>query len=156
MPASASASAIATWTWYGLRRAARDSCTPCLSAGDRWCRDQICVLVRQRMVQSSWRSTSTMSMSARATHETAPLAAQRAVKSARSTISWRCRLTFATSSTSASPSRHKIDRSFVARVGQRVNDTAIIRSILSRGAELELFVVAEGIETRAQHDELKP
>lgn len=49
----------------------------------------------------------------------------------------------------------KIDRSFVARAGQTANDTAIIRSILSLGAELDLFVIAEGIETPAQHDELK-
>ncbi len=49
----------------------------------------------------------------------------------------------------------KIDRSFVARAGQTAHDTAIVKSVLSLGAELDLLVVAEGIETQAQHDELR-
>nr|WP_249420477.1 EAL domain-containing protein [Rhabdothermincola salaria] len=49
----------------------------------------------------------------------------------------------------------KIDRSFVARAGDTANDAAIVRSIISLGAELGLFVVAEGIETKAQHEELR-
>lgn len=49
----------------------------------------------------------------------------------------------------------KIDRSFVAGVGRNANDTAIVRSILSLGAELGLFVVAEGIETTGQEQSLK-
>ncbi|MGK2947704.1 MAG: EAL domain-containing protein [Acidimicrobiales bacterium] len=49
----------------------------------------------------------------------------------------------------------KIDRRFAARAGRTANDTAIVRSILALGAELDLFVVAEGIETQEQHDELR-
>ena len=49
----------------------------------------------------------------------------------------------------------KIDRSFVARAGLTANDTAIVRSVLSLGAELDLFVIAEGIETDAQHEGLR-
>ena len=49
----------------------------------------------------------------------------------------------------------KIDRSFVAGVGHNVNDTAIVRSILALGADLGLFVVAEGIETVAQQKALQ-
>ncbi len=49
----------------------------------------------------------------------------------------------------------KIDRSFVAGVGHNVNDTAIARSILALGADLDLFVIAEGIETIAQHKALQ-
>ena len=46
----------------------------------------------------------------------------------------------------------KIDRSFVAGVGQNINDTAIARSILALGADLDLVVIAEGIETVAQQE----
>ncbi|CAN5455847.1 hypothetical protein BH10ACT3_BH10ACT3_17910 [soil metagenome] len=49
----------------------------------------------------------------------------------------------------------KIDRSFVAGVGRNANDTAIARSILALGAELNLLVIAEGIETEAQHKALQ-
>lgn len=49
----------------------------------------------------------------------------------------------------------KIDRSFVAGVGHNVNDTAIVRSILALGADLDIFVIAEGIETVAQHKALQ-
>ncbi len=49
----------------------------------------------------------------------------------------------------------KIDRSFVAGVGHNINDTAIARSILALGADLDLFVIAEGIETIAQHKALQ-
>jgi PAS domain S-box-containing protein len=44
----------------------------------------------------------------------------------------------------------KIDGSFVAGVASDPTDTAIVRSIVSLGAELDLVVVAEGIETSAQ------
>ena len=44
----------------------------------------------------------------------------------------------------------KIDRSFTSGVGRNPNDTAIVRSILSLGAELGVAVIAEGIETPAQ------
>ena len=49
----------------------------------------------------------------------------------------------------------KIDRSFVAGLNRNLNDTAIVRSILSLGADLGLFVTAEGIETVAQQKALQ-
>jgi PAS domain S-box-containing protein len=49
----------------------------------------------------------------------------------------------------------KIDGAFVAGVDQHPNDAAIVRSILSLGAELDLVVVAEGIETVAQQQALQ-
>ncbi len=49
----------------------------------------------------------------------------------------------------------KIDRSFVAGVAHNVNDTAIARSILALGADLDIAVIAEGIETIAQHQALQ-
>lgn len=49
----------------------------------------------------------------------------------------------------------KIDRSFISGVGSNASDTAIVRSILSLGAELGLFVVAEGIETTEQQAALQ-
>ncbi|MGK2948438.1 MAG: EAL domain-containing protein [Acidimicrobiales bacterium] len=44
----------------------------------------------------------------------------------------------------------KIDRQFVAGLGQSATDAAIVGSILTLGQELDLEVVAEGIETAAQ------
>jgi diguanylate cyclase (GGDEF)-like protein/PAS domain S-box-containing protein len=44
----------------------------------------------------------------------------------------------------------KIDRRFVAGMERPGNDAAIVRSILSLAAELDLFAVAEGVETVAQ------
>jgi PAS domain S-box-containing protein len=44
----------------------------------------------------------------------------------------------------------KIDRSFITGAGRNTHDTAIIRSVISLGAELGLAVVAEGIETTRQ------
>ena len=50
----------------------------------------------------------------------------------------------------------KIDGTFVAGAGRHDSSaTAIVRSIISLGAELDLFVIAEGIETQAQHDVLE-
>jgi PAS domain S-box-containing protein/diguanylate cyclase (GGDEF)-like protein len=49
----------------------------------------------------------------------------------------------------------KIDRSFVVGIDQDASSAAIARSILSLGAELELVVVAEGIESEAEADVLR-
>jgi PAS domain S-box-containing protein len=48
----------------------------------------------------------------------------------------------------------KIDHSFVTGIDHDVNNVAIARSILTLGAELDLVVVAEGIETEAEHEVL--
>ena len=48
----------------------------------------------------------------------------------------------------------KIDRSFVAGLGVRASDSAIINSIVTLGRELGASVVAEGIETEAQRQTL--
>jgi PAS domain S-box-containing protein len=49
----------------------------------------------------------------------------------------------------------KIDRSFVAGIDLNPQDAAIARSILSLGEELDLLVVAEGVETMAQQSTLQ-
>jgi PAS domain S-box-containing protein len=49
----------------------------------------------------------------------------------------------------------KIDRSFVAGVDHNAEDAAIARSILSLGRELDLLVIAEGIETARQQSALQ-
>jgi len=49
----------------------------------------------------------------------------------------------------------KIDQTFVDGLETNANDAAIVRSILSLGAELGLAVIAEGIETVAQQDFLQ-
>jgi PAS domain S-box-containing protein len=49
----------------------------------------------------------------------------------------------------------KIDQSFVAGLGESGTETAIVRSILALGRELDLHVVAEGIETQAQLEQLR-
>ncbi len=51
----------------------------------------------------------------------------------------------------------KIDRSFVDELSQRPNDQGLVmvRSIISIGHNLNLGVIAEGIEETAQLDELR-
>ncbi|MDT7720926.1 MAG: diguanylate cyclase, partial [Mycobacterium sp.] len=49
----------------------------------------------------------------------------------------------------------KIDRSFVGGIDQDASSAAIARSIVSLAAELELVVVAEGIETEAEANVLR-
>ena len=50
----------------------------------------------------------------------------------------------------------KIDQSFVHRIGttEADGDAAIIQSIITLGKSLHMRVIAEGIETRSQHDTL--
>jgi diguanylate cyclase (GGDEF)-like protein/PAS domain S-box-containing protein len=49
----------------------------------------------------------------------------------------------------------KIDRSFTRRLATQANSTALIRTILGLGTRLGLRVIAEGIETEAQCEQLK-
>jgi diguanylate cyclase (GGDEF)-like protein/PAS domain S-box-containing protein len=49
----------------------------------------------------------------------------------------------------------KIDRSFVDGLGEDPDDTAIVTAIISLGRALGLRLVAEGVETRSQLDELR-
>ena len=49
----------------------------------------------------------------------------------------------------------KIDRSFVAGLGRQQRDTTIVAAMISMAHALELPVVAEGVETPAQLDELR-
>lgn len=49
----------------------------------------------------------------------------------------------------------KIDRSFVAEIGKRVECLAIVRAIATLAAELGIPIVAEGVEAEAQRDLLR-
>lgn len=49
----------------------------------------------------------------------------------------------------------KIDRGFVNDLPGSANDSAISRAIIALGQSLQMSIVAEGIETRAQHDLLR-
>lgn len=49
----------------------------------------------------------------------------------------------------------KIDRSFVAGLGQRAEDDAVVRAVVDLGHSLDLDLVAEGVETTAQLEFLR-
>ena len=49
----------------------------------------------------------------------------------------------------------KIDRQFIRRLGTQDSDSRIVSAILGIADALELEVVAEGIETKAQYQELQ-
>lgn len=53
------------------------------------------------------------------------------------------------------PSKVKIDRSFIATIGESARDDAMVESILALGEKLPMTTIAEGVETQMQLDFLK-
>ncbi len=49
----------------------------------------------------------------------------------------------------------KIDRTFVSGLGENSEDSAIVRSVIELAEAFDIAAVAEGIETRAQLEELQ-
>jgi EAL domain-containing protein (putative c-di-GMP-specific phosphodiesterase class I) len=49
----------------------------------------------------------------------------------------------------------KIDRSFIAGIGEPGHDLSIVRAVLSMAQEMDIEVVAEGVETAEQADLLR-
>jgi diguanylate cyclase (GGDEF)-like protein len=49
----------------------------------------------------------------------------------------------------------KIDRSFIVGVGESANDRAIVKTIVALASNLNMNVIAEGVESRVQADFLK-
>ncbi len=49
----------------------------------------------------------------------------------------------------------KIDRSFVAGLGQRPRDDAIVRAVIALGTSMDMTLIAEGVETEAQAEALR-
>ncbi len=49
----------------------------------------------------------------------------------------------------------KIDRSFTARIGTNTSGDAVVRAIFSIAQSLQLQVVAEGVETKAEEEQLR-
>ncbi|HMA11609.1 MAG TPA: EAL domain-containing protein [Steroidobacteraceae bacterium] len=48
----------------------------------------------------------------------------------------------------------KIDRSFIARLGESTGSLELVRAMISVGRALGLATIAEGVETQAQHEQL--
>ena len=49
----------------------------------------------------------------------------------------------------------KIDRSYIAGLPENRKDFAIVSAMIAMGHSLDLEIVAEGVETKDQHDALK-
>jgi diguanylate cyclase (GGDEF)-like protein len=49
----------------------------------------------------------------------------------------------------------KIDRSFVMRIGKNGKNTEIIRAIIALAKSLDMFTIAEGVETQDQLDQIR-
>jgi EAL domain-containing protein (putative c-di-GMP-specific phosphodiesterase class I) len=49
----------------------------------------------------------------------------------------------------------KIDRSFISKIGEKEEELEIVRTITDLGINLNMYVVAEGVETEIQLKKLK-